>query len=357
MQYIYQYIESRLSGVQVLRLASNSVQQEFTAFEDTIQALFGVANDFIVLDERLAVSRDESFQILQPSSKRVSIALFRLNRILNASFPSFQFLQSYVCASERGSVSPRQSPPRVVAVHHRRPRHAPFPSASCVCDMTKVFVVVVVVVIARVLRRVVLRRVVVCRRTTPVRVPETITRGVLFLTNHDLSLDPPQRPRVMTPQITPDATPSLDDDHGLARRRHIAPHARTMLAAHTSSFVRGDTTASLRAKRAEGKTAAPRRAIEAKESRIGKVPVAVPKGVTYTLKDNMLSVKVRSWRASRVVVDAWEEIRRVRWGGRESRVVVVAPGEDDARRRARKALKWNRVFVGRDARAPDDGRH
>ena len=57
MQY-YQYIESRLSCVQVLCLASNSVQQEFTAFQDTIQALFGVANDFIILDERLAVPRD-----------------------------------------------------------------------------------------------------------------------------------------------------------------------------------------------------------------------------------------------------------------------------------------------------------
>lgn len=31
-----------------------------------------------------------------------------------------------------------------------------------------------------------------------------------------------------------------------------------------------------------------------KQSRIGKQPVVVPKGVTYTLKDNHLSVKVRT---------------------------------------------------------------
>uniref|UniRef100_A0A6U0B6U3 Large ribosomal subunit protein uL6 alpha-beta domain-containing protein n=1 Tax=Ostreococcus mediterraneus TaxID=1486918 RepID=A0A6U0B6U3_9CHLO len=62
-----------------------------------------------------------------------------------------------------------------------------------------------------------------------------------------------------------------------------------MLAAQVSSFVRGDTT--IRAKRAESTKPTARRAIEAKESRIGKVPVAVPKGVTYTLKDNMLAVK------------------------------------------------------------------
>ncbi len=36
------------------------------------------------------------------------------------------------------------------------------------------------------------------------------------------------------------------------------------------------------------------RVVEAKESRIGKKPVAVPKGVTYTLKDNHLAVKVRA---------------------------------------------------------------
>ena len=33
--------------------------------------------------------------------------------------------------------------------------------------------------------------------------------------------------------------------------------------------------------------------VRAGESRIGKHPVPVPKGVTYTLKDNFLSVKVR----------------------------------------------------------------
>lgn len=33
--------------------------------------------------------------------------------------------------------------------------------------------------------------------------------------------------------------------------------------------------------------------VMAGESRIGKHPVQVPKGVTYTLKDNLLKVKVR----------------------------------------------------------------
>jgi hypothetical protein len=36
--------------------------------------------------------------------------------------------------------------------------------------------------------------------------------------------------------------------------------------------------------------------VVAKESRIGKHPVPVPQGVTYTLKDNHLAVKVRSPR-------------------------------------------------------------
>jgi len=79
------------------------------------------------------------------------------------------------------------------------------------------------------------------------------------------------------------AAPTLCDASNL----HTPP---AMLAAQVSSFVRGDTT--IRAKRAESTKPTARRAIEAKESRIGKVPVAVPKGVTYTLKDNMLAVKV-----------------------------------------------------------------
>ena len=40
-------------------------------------------------------------------------------------------------------------------------------------------------------------------------------------------------------------------------------------------------------------------AVVAKQSRIGKKPVPVPKGVTYTLKDNLLAVKVRARPLSR----------------------------------------------------------
>lgn len=39
--------------------------------------------------------------------------------------------------------------------------------------------------------------------------------------------------------------------------------------------------------------------VEAKESRIGKHPVQVPKGVTFSLKDNFLSVKVSRRRTCR----------------------------------------------------------
>ena len=58
--------------------------------------------------------------------------------------------------------------------------------------------------------------------------------------------------------------------------------------------------------------------VVAKESRIGKHPVPVPQGVTYTLKDNHLAVKVRSPRHPAIEesachacgVTAWSERRR-----------------------------------------------
>jgi hypothetical protein len=67
-----------------------------------------------------------------------------------------------------------------------------------------------------------------------------------------------------------------------------------MLASQVSTFARGDATFSPQST-ARGRTVV-RATIEAKESRIGKQPVAVPKGVTYTLKDNHLAVKVRATR-------------------------------------------------------------
>ena len=47
--------------------------------------------------------------------------------------------------------------------------------------------------------------------------------------------------------------------------------------------------------------------VVAGESRIGKHPVPVPKGVTYTLKDNHLAVKVRARPLLRINVVARRE--------------------------------------------------
>jgi hypothetical protein len=64
-----------------------------------------------------------------------------------------------------------------------------------------------------------------------------------------------------------------------------------MLTSNASAFARGDT-ATINQRSTSAQRACVRRVVEAKESRIGKQPVPVPKGVTYTLKDNHLSVKV-----------------------------------------------------------------
>lgn len=65
-----------------------------------------------------------------------------------------------------------------------------------------------------------------------------------------------------------------------------------MLASQVSTFARGDATISSQS--STRRTTSVRRVVEAKESRIGKQPVQVPQGVTYTLKDNHLAVKVRA---------------------------------------------------------------
>ena len=69
--------------------------------------------------------------------------------------------------------------------------------------------------------------------------------------------------------------------------------------------------------------------VVAGESRIGKHPVPVPQGVTYTLKDNHLSVKVSSQHfvhlsrtprgAARGAGDARKRPRRPRCGGSPDR--------------------------------------
>ena len=65
--------------------------------------------------------------------------------------------------------------------------------------------------------------------------------------------------------------------------------------------------------------------VVAKESRIGKHPVAVPKGVTYTLKDNHLAVKVRPPR--------YLNQRRIRLSCmRRDSVVGTSPWTSSARR-------------------------
>ena len=86
----------------------------------------------------------------------------------------------------------------------------------------------------------------------------------------------------------------------MVRHRHSNPHRLTnKMAAYmvsSSLSARQGYAPSVRvAARAGASPVAVRAplAVVAKQSRIGKHPVPVPKGVTYTLKDNHLSVKVR----------------------------------------------------------------
>lgn len=83
-----------------------------------------------------------------------------------------------------------------------------------------------------------------------------------------------------------------------------------MLTSNASAFARGDT-ATINQRSTSAQRACVRRVVEAKESRIGKQPVPVPKGVTYTLKDNHLSVKVCG-RATRRKEEEEEEARESR---------------------------------------------
>merc|ERR1712159_717663 len=71
--------------------------------------------------------------------------------------------------------------------------------------------------------------------------------------------------------------------------RDARAHRFAMLASQVSTFARGDGTISSQS--STRRTTSVRRVVEAKESRIGKQPVQVPQGVTYTLKDNHLAVK------------------------------------------------------------------
>ena len=77
-----------------------------------------------------------------------------------------------------------------------------------------------------------------------------------------------------------------------AALRDARAHRFAMLASQVSTFARGDATISSQS--STRRTTSVRRVVEAKESRIGKQPVQVPQGVTYTLKDNHLAVKVRA---------------------------------------------------------------
>ena len=99
-----------------------------------------------------------------------------------------------------------------------------------------------------------------------------------------------------------------------------------MLASQVSTFARGDATISPQST-ARGRTVV-RATIEAKESRIGKQPVAVPKGVTYTLKDNYLAVKVRAARC-----DARDAGKRARDYVSSTRAIRDGVTGENARRR------------------------
>lgn len=87
----------------------------------------------------------------------------------------------------------------------------------------------------------------------------------------------------------------------MVRHRHSNPHRLTnKMAAYmvsSSLSARQSYAPSVRIAARAGASPVAVRApllVVAKESRIGKHPVQVPKGVTYTLKDNHLSVKVSS---------------------------------------------------------------
>ena len=87
----------------------------------------------------------------------------------------------------------------------------------------------------------------------------------------------------------------------MVRHRHSNPHRLTnKMAAYmvsSSLSARHGYAPSVRVAARAGASPVAVRApllVVAKESRIGKHPVQVPKGVTYTLKDNHLSVKVSS---------------------------------------------------------------
>lgn len=62
------------------------------------------------------------------------------------------------------------------------------------------------------------------------------------------------------------------------------------LSSVTSTFASGDV---LRAKAAPAASCRTVLTVECKESRIGKMPVPVPKGVTITIENNKVVAKVR----------------------------------------------------------------
>lgn len=122
----------------------------------------------------------------------------------------------------------------------------------------------------------------------------------------------------------------------MVRHRHSNPHRLTnKMAAYmvsSSLSARQGYAPSVRVAARAGASPVAVRApllVVAKESRIGKHPVQVPKGVTYTLKDNHLSVKVSSQHlvhlsrnprgAARGAGDARERPRRPRCGGSPDR--------------------------------------
>lgn len=122
----------------------------------------------------------------------------------------------------------------------------------------------------------------------------------------------------------------------MVRHRHSNPHRLTnKMAAYmvsSSLSARQGYAPSVRVAARAGASPVAVRApllVVAKESRIGKHPVQVPKGVTYTLKDNHLSVKVSSQHlvhlsrnprgAARGAGDARKRLRRPRCGGSPDR--------------------------------------
>ena len=152
-----------------------------------------------------------------------------------------------------------------------------------------------------------------------------------MLTCENVSPQPGEKPNTFPPALKRLYPEPREGHVPAAVARTPGTPRRTSVSSPTSSMAASIACSSLSARqgyaparvsvRAGASPVAAVRAplrVVAKESRIGKHPVPVPQGVTYTLKDNHLAVKVRSPRHPAIEesachacgVTAWSERRR-----------------------------------------------